>query len=79
MITENFSKYIQQLFGIQDQQVSVCENLIKLKTIPKGRVLVRAGEINKELLFCRAGTSPSVFTDKTEKSMYYTLLRKIGC
>lgn len=35
MVTENFSKYIQQLFGIQDQQVSVCENLIKLKKFQK--------------------------------------------
>ena len=67
MVTENFSKYIQQLFGIQDQQVSVCENLIKLKKVPKGRVLVRAGEINKELYFVEQGLLRQYFTDKNGK------------
>lgn len=79
MITENFSKYIQQLFGIQDQQVSVCENLIKLKTVPKGRVLVRAGEINKELYFVEQGLLRQFLRIKTEKNMYCTLHRKTGC
>jgi len=67
MITENFSKYIKNLFDIQDREITFCESFIKLKTIPKGRVLVRSGEINKELYFVEQGLLRQYFVDKNGK------------
>ena len=67
MITDNFSKYIKNLFDIQDREITFCESFIKLKTIPKGRVLVRSGEINKELYFVEQGLLRQFFVDKNGK------------
>lgn len=67
MITENFSKYIQKLFGMDATTVTLCEELIKVKKVPKGRVLIRSGEINRDLYFVEEGLLKQFFVDKNGK------------
>ncbi|NAW51858.1 cyclic nucleotide-binding domain-containing protein [Elizabethkingia argentiflava] len=73
MDIENFSTYIQKLFHIKEQEFSVCRSLVKLKKIPKSRLLIRGGEINKELYFVERGLLRQYFTDKNgrEHILYF--------
>lgn len=63
----NFEKYLQNTFNIDGSAVMVCENLARIKSVEKGQVLVRSGEIQHNLYFVEKGLLKQYFIDRHGK------------
>lgn len=66
-MTPNFKKYLSKNFGIDASAAKMCETLSRERMVKKGSILVRTGEICKDLYFVEKGLLRQYFIDKRGK------------